>query len=363
MPTKGALTQARERISYRFFESQFNSIKSDFKDVQKTINGFYVYGVDGDIYSIPRNKRTEDDGFYGCPVQGNKESHFLRMYTVSAVDVFSGIPLEFAYGTRCNEIDLALSLVIKLEKKSICIYDRLFFSKKLIRGHKDHQSFFICRLQRTSFKEANALFKSNRRTSFANIEGVDVRLIKIKNPKSKEEAVFATNLPKEKFSDSEIQQLYIKRWESEVSNKDSTDTLKLEQFHSKNINGILQEVYIHLWFVCFSKMQIVKHHKVQKKNLIANEYEKSNYKEVAAFIIQNLPLVIIRNIKKVYYKMKFIIKRSVEKRVHNKRSNPRICKSYRRQYKGTYSSGGYKWESEIPCPPRTMNQEFQMNHC
>jgi hypothetical protein len=58
MPTKEALTQARERISYRFFKSQFNAIKSDFKDIQKKIKGFYVYGIDGDIYSIPRNKRT-----------------------------------------------------------------------------------------------------------------------------------------------------------------------------------------------------------------------------------------------------------------------------------------------------------------
>lgn len=131
MPTKGALTQARERISYHFFKSEFNAIKSDFKDVQKKIKGFYVYGIDGDIYSIARNKKTEEDGFYGCPIAGNKESHFLRMYTVSAVDVFSGIPLEFTYGTRCNEIDMALNIVDKLEKNSICIYDRLFFSKNL----------------------------------------------------------------------------------------------------------------------------------------------------------------------------------------------------------------------------------------
>jgi hypothetical protein len=37
MPTKGALTQARERISYHFFETQFNAIKSDFNKRLKVI--------------------------------------------------------------------------------------------------------------------------------------------------------------------------------------------------------------------------------------------------------------------------------------------------------------------------------------
>ncbi|MBF0362402.1 MAG: hypothetical protein HQK49_15400 [Oligoflexia bacterium] len=100
MPTKGALTQIRDRISYRFFQDQFDALKNDFKRHQKTYKGFRVYGIDGDIYSIVRNKKTLKEKFYGLPVPGHpsikekKETHFLRMYVVTAVDVFSGIPVD-----------------------------------------------------------------------------------------------------------------------------------------------------------------------------------------------------------------------------------------------------------------------------
>jgi hypothetical protein len=37
MPTKGALTQARDRISYTFFKDQFEEIKSNFNNHKKNI--------------------------------------------------------------------------------------------------------------------------------------------------------------------------------------------------------------------------------------------------------------------------------------------------------------------------------------
>ena len=204
MPTKGALTQARDRISYTFFKDQFDDIKSTFKGHQKKYKGLRVYSVDGDIYAIRRNKNFEDAGFYGCPVQKNKESHFLRMYSVTAVDVFSGIPVEFAYGTTCKEIDLALSFIHKLEEKSISIYDRLYFSKSLVREHFIANNYFLCRVQKSSFKEVTELFKSKKRTSSMVIDGKMIRLIKFYNKKNKEETVFATNLLKEQVSNKEI---------------------------------------------------------------------------------------------------------------------------------------------------------------
>ena len=363
MPTKGALTQARDRISYKFFEDQFELMKSDFKKHQKKYKGFYVYSIDGDIYAIQRNKNLEEAGFYGCPVQSDKESHFLRMYSVTAVDVFSGIPTEFSYGTTCKEIDLSLRFIQKLDKQSISIYDRLYFSTKLVKEHKVATNYFLCRVQRGSFKEVTKLYKSKNKTSTMIIDGVKIRLIKFYNKKSEEMTVFATNLPKKKISNKEIPILYIKRWESEIANRDSTSTLKLEQFHSKNINGILQEIYIHYWFVCFCKMQISKEDKTKPGDLLNNEYAKSNFKETMIFIIENIPSLLIDISKLIYKKLEFIIKKSFEKRKHNSRSNPRICKSQRRQYKGSYSSMGFKWEYEIKCPPRSKNKEFKMNHC
>lgn len=364
MPTKGALTQARNRISYSFFKDQFEGIKLSFKEkYRKKYKGLFVYSIDGDIYAVRRNKNFEDAGFYGCPVQGNKESHFLRIYSVTAVDVFSGIPLEFSYGTKCKEIDLASSFISKLEENSLSIYDRLYFSTSIVKEHQKAKSFFLCRVQRGSFKEVSEFYRSQKKTSSMSINGMEIRLIKFKNKKNNEETVFASNLPKEKFLNNEIPKLYIKRWESEISNRDSTSTLKLEQFHSHNINGVLQEIYIHYWFMCFYKMQIQKENKTKSKDLLKDKYKKSNFKATMIFIVENIPKLLIEICQQTYEKLTFIIQKSIESREHNKRANPRICKSQRRQYKGSYSSNGFKWEYEIKCPPRVQNKEFKKNHC
>ncbi len=362
MPTKGALTQIRDRISHLFFKDQFENIKNEFSTVRSTYKGFYIYSIDGDIYSLPRTDKIEAEDFYGCPVANNKESHFLRMYTVNAVDVFSGVPLEFAYSNQCKEIDLAISFISRLERNSISIYDRLYFSKKLVREHNKSNSYFLCRLQRSSIREANDLYKCNKRVSKAIIEGVEIRLIKIRNPNSKEDMVFATNLKCHIFSNAEVGRLYIKRWESETSNRDSTSTLKLEQFHSRNMNGILQEIYIHLWFMCFCKMQVAKEHKVDSENMLNDEYKKSNIKEVISFVVLNIPKLIIKGCGYTYEKLKMIVNKSVENRKHNNRSNPRVTKSLRREYRGAYSREA-SWKLISPCPERAINKVLRINHC
>jgi hypothetical protein len=361
MPTKGALTQARDRISYTFFRDQFEELKLKFKKTQKKFKGLYVYGIDGDTYSIPRTKNTLSANFYGQPVTKNRESHFLRMYAVLAVDVFSGATLEFSYGNECKELELGLCIIDRLENKSLSIYDRLYYSKRLVRKHLEHGSYFLCRLQTGAIKEADELFNTKKRLSSSIVDEHEVRIIKIINPKTKAPIVFATNLPKKKFTILEISKLYIKRWESEIANKESTDTLKLEQFHSKNINGVLQEVYVHFWFKCYVKLQINGSNRLRGKQLVSDQYQKTNFKEVCDFLIRNLRYILYKFPRKIYLKLTFIINKSMEKRIHNKRTNPRINKNLKREYRGQRKCGDSRTFIS-PCSPRTKNKEFKMNH-
>ena len=81
------------------------------------------------------------------------------------------------------------------------------------------------------------------RTADVVLDGVSVRLIKIKNPKTGKDLVFATNLPKKNWSKKKIEQIYQLRWECETSNRDHTLSINMESLHSKSINGVLQELY------------------------------------------------------------------------------------------------------------------------
>jgi IS4 transposase len=53
-----------------------------------------------------------------------------------------------------------------------------------------------------------------------------VRLIKVRNLRTKKDLVFATNLPSKLFTDAEISTLYQRRWQIETSFRDLTHTLK-----------------------------------------------------------------------------------------------------------------------------------------
>ncbi|MBK7890324.1 MAG: transposase [Bdellovibrionales bacterium] len=95
-----------------------------------------------------------------------------------------------------------------------------------------------------------------------------VRLVKIRNPSSKQDMVFVTNLSASQFSTKEIGKLYRRRWEIETSFKELTCTLKIGQWHSKSLNGILQEIFALLWLVNVTRRQL----KIRRE-LLAVEYE------------------------------------------------------------------------------------------
>ena len=116
----------------------------------------------------------------------------------------------------------------------------------------------IFRLPSNRFKEAQRLLglKIKRRKSV--IEGVSVYFFKIWNPKTKEYDLFATNLPRYWVDNHTIRSLYNLRWECETGFLDLVKTFQVEQWHSKFMNGILQEFFATLWLYNFTKLQILQ---------------------------------------------------------------------------------------------------------
>lgn len=264
------------------------------------------------------------------------------MFLCHAYDVLSSVTKDLRFSPYNDEISHAKNMVKGFGKNSLALYDRLYISTKMILAHHLAGNYFLMRAKRESFKEIEAYYQSHsQKPTTVVIRGVTVRLFKAINPKTGKKDVFVTNLPWKWLHASVIQRLYLRRWEVETSFKDLASTMKMEQWHSKTLNGILQELYATLWLMNFTRIQIAKKSRKPKITL-CDQYEKPNFKLILDWVktklkhIFNKALGALRDLRK-------LIKLSTEKRVHYERSYPRQIKSSASPY--PYNNTVWYWDA------------------
>jgi len=311
---------------------------TDFKKQLKKYNGYHVVGIDGDDANLPPKSDFLNKGYKGYPIDSDFETHYLKMYTVRCVDLFSSVVLDFKESAKNDEISLALGIIENLPKDTISIYDRLYLSERLIDGHIAHNSFFMARCKSGStFKEIVAFVKSKKKRSHFFYKGSKIHLIKKKNKKG-ELITIATNICISDWSDEELVNLYSLRWDVETSNRDSTSTLKLDQWHSEFHNGIMQEIYVHLILLNLTKISIYLEGGYDI-DLSTNLTIKSNFKFIYSLVQDAIYETIKNGISFLLDLLRFDIVRTKTKRKRRSRSYPRVVKR-----KGK----GYKNASKVP---------------
>jgi hypothetical protein len=159
-------------------------------------------------------------------------------------DVLNGVVKDARENPTLNEIADAESMIAGLEDNSLTIYDRLYCCRRLILKHKDNHSYFLFRLKTNMFLEMRSIMTSKQRRKSVVIDGVQMTVIKIFNHSTQEWGYFCSNLPMRLVTEKVITKMYGLRWEIENGFRDFTQTIRLEQWHSKFINGIRQEFYL-----------------------------------------------------------------------------------------------------------------------
>ena len=265
----------------------------------------------------------------------------LSMYLTHAYDVLGEISKDLRYATRSDEITDSIDMIKHFEKNSVTLYDRLYISRRLVTAHSEAGNYFLFRCRRKGVvKGIQDFYKTLSFRKKINIEGVEVMLIKIYNPKKKEVDVFATNLADVWLTKNIIENLYAKRWEVENSYRDFVQNLRANQWHSKHLNGILQELYASFWLLNFTRLQIIIRQK-KVKNPFEKEYKKPNFKLILDFIIGVFPKI-LRKIRNVLAPIKELINYSTEKRRHRSRSYPRHIKRPASPY--PYNNVVWDWD-------------------
>lgn len=263
--------------------------------------------------------------YNGRKVSKYRESYTPRMYVTHAYDVINGVSKDLRESPLLNELADAVDMVKSFEDNSLVIYDRLYLSRELIHTHHDHSSYFLCRVRESALKSIRKIFATKRKRMTVDIDGITVHVVKIFNRKTNEWAAFATNLPLRYVKEKTIKHLYRLRWEVENSFRDLTQTMKIEQWHSKFINGIRQELYVAFWLMNFVKMKMLT-----KRNLALKvqetTYRKPNFKLILNWVSQLLPKI-FKQIRGVLKWLGELIDRSMETRKRHSRFYPREIKS------------------------------------
>jgi hypothetical protein len=253
------------------------------------------------------------------------ESYYPHLYSVHTYDVLSRTTKSICFSAKNNEIAGALANLPELEKNSLTIYDRFYSNVTTMRAHFEHGSYFLIRCRKDKFGvpiQVREFFKSDKKRDSFLLEGNPDRrvyLYKIKGKKRKETLVLATN--KKDIGIDAAESLYWMRWEVETGFKDLVETLRIEQWHAKDINGIYQELYMRLWIMNFAKIHQFEIEK-RPKNPFARIYKRANFKLVVDFFIVHWREIFERS-KKILRALKIIIERSTETRKHRSRMKPR----------------------------------------
>lgn len=346
-PRRSSLSEYREKISFQFFKDFWEKdLQTELNICRRKLRGFYVYAIDGDDFDLPASEDIIANGYRGYPIGKDKETHYPKMYTVQALDIVNGIVKDFSFSTEKHEVQMARQMAKKLETKSIAIYDRLHSGYLTAKGHVDAENYFLIRIKDQAPKnniEIKKFCQSKGKKSKwidltpgtplqnkePDLPSLRTRLVKIKNPRTKKMIVFMTNLKEEQFLDDELGILYQRRWEVETNFRDLTSTaLKMNQWHSKKLNGILQEIYATLWLVNQVRIQV----RIKIKNWLNHRYEKANFKHCVQLVCENLDLLVAGKNRKLKKLLNYWIWRTTEARTRLSRSYPRQAKRFGKKY-------------------------------
>lgn len=326
-PTKSALSQFRRSVSFEFFRDLFETLVAGWHAERATWKGYHFTAIDGDRCFLPCTESVLKEDYRGELTKKNKETYYPVAFSTSATDMISGTPLDSTFSPKNDEITSAVELIEGsiAREKTVFVMDRLYFSDKILSLFcgKD-TGYFIARCkQKGSFMEIGEFAQSGLEEDTVEIEGQMVRLVRYSHSKSKNDLIFATNLPR-RISANEIGEIYGYRWEAETGNRDRTSTMKSEQFHARDINGIKQEFYTCLIIQAIARM-ICANETKPEKDFMKKTYKKASFKAAFTKITQSIQ-GLIKGCQNFFDSLVELLRKSIEVRSRNSRSYERALR-------------------------------------
>ncbi|MCP4157196.1 MAG: IS4 family transposase [bacterium] len=277
---RSTLTKARNKVTWKIFENIFHdAVKLAYgqqpHDSGYLWNGMPVFAFDGSKYDLPAadavRKRFDPDSGLENPGRG----HYPQALISTAYDVFRRIPVaRTVVGMQdANEREEAKRMIPYIPEGGVLLFDRGYPSYDLIHFlKKNHTGHFLFRCPaQSTFPAVEKFVRSDKNESVIHIspsanflkkadnkkkseaEPIKQRVIKLVSPDGTVSVLLTDLYDMKKFSAKLITELYFRRWEVENHYRDEKIFLEIEKFHTRTVNGVLQELFAVLIMTVISK--------------------------------------------------------------------------------------------------------------
>lgn len=250
---KSSMCAARKKIRGVFFRSSLHEIVKAIDPLierEALWRGRQVYAVDGTRINLPHElKATKYKATHrGC--------HYPQALVTAMVQLKTRIPKHFVVCRRAAETRTVGEHLRQLSPGAVVAYDRLYFCLNTLKEHHKTGVDGVFRLRTGgTFKEVTNFIASGEREQITTIcrDGL-VLTIRFLRYKVAGQVYFlgTTLLDPERFPLHALKDLYHSRWGIEETFKFIKQELKVEQFHSRTINGIKQEIGVAMILCAFA---------------------------------------------------------------------------------------------------------------
>jgi Transposase DDE domain len=274
-------------------------------DKMVKLNDYLVTAIDGSKFIVPSTKENED--YFGRFVpSGAKPENSPVMGMMSTLyDCINKMVLDIQVDEfKASERKLAqahLELAKEnFRQKMVTIFDRGYYSIKLVDQLQESGQKYLFRLSKTTLKKfSNQLEVGEDKVFNLTFDRVStneyredskfrmklmnttypIRIAKIAigtNPDGTIiEEILATNLSSEEFDIEGLKELYRLRWEVETAYNTLKNRMKIEEFSGYRTRLILQDIYCTVWLYNLTMLKLIE---VNQKYKIPQERYKYEMK-------------------------------------------------------------------------------------
>ena len=268
---RSSLTKGRKKIPWQVFQDMLNKAVNVAYDVwpedsKYTWHGLSVFAIDGSKYTLPATKKIREKFDPESGLEYSGKGHYPQCLVSTIFDVFRRLPVgRTVVGINGSEREEVKNLIscIPCAAQSVVLFDRGYPSYELILYLMyNYAGYFVFRCPASStFPAVESFIKSGKledeiwitpsnnyvrklsKEERKNLKSIKLRVIKLVSPDGTVSVLLSNLFDRKEFPRRETEGLYFKRYKVEEQYRDEKVTMEIEQFHSKNINGILQELF------------------------------------------------------------------------------------------------------------------------
>lgn len=261
-PTKSAFSQARYKLDWRFFEDCNQELLRQTTEHMRgleRLGKLRVFAIDGSTLYLINNDSMR--AHFGVQTNGKVDIPMARV--MCCYDVLNGFcNLAKVDPIQTDELSVALEWVNRLPSNALGVHDRGHASFALMWQYMQQSKHFLIRCRLDFNTQVKAFARSNKRSQEVTLKATNtaldrtkpwedpiaadatirVRLVKITLSTGHKE-VLITSLPKRKYSNKRLGQVYFWRWKVETFFDRIKNKLQAECFCGHKSLAVFQEFH------------------------------------------------------------------------------------------------------------------------